>query len=243
MAAAQRLIDSVVSDPERLLGQWFDRSLLPKDVSLCNTLTILIETVLQGSVQLKIKLTDYTDTVKGSLHIFENENFAINITILTAEELRCLAIIVGSEPSNHFSEIHKSASTNTHIFGDSKQQLHIKREHRLKLVQQACYQMLYFCQNLCNSNTLQIKDRILKILMHYVDNHCDKDIWRLYKTLQCGILGKLDTLICTSPTTVSIKIHDCVKHGSPTLRRTINKTTEPRNFFLGDDWFSKTYGM
>jgi len=235
---AQTLITSMVSDPERLLGQWFEHSLSPRNTSLQSTLSILVYTVLHTQARLQIKLMDPV-RLKGCIHIFDDTNFSIDISSLTPDELKCVAILVGARPDAYFSNIHSSASTNTQIFSKSKQELHIEKCHRIQLIEQSCYHVLYFCQSMCGQNVLQVKDLLLSILLNTVQQFFDQDVWNVYMNVKSMRVSKVREHIYDSPT--SPRIHDCVKSGSPSSRRAKYRNSEPRNQFLGDDWFSKSY--
>lgn len=234
--AGQALIDSLTSDPERLLGQWFNRSLIPGNISLCNSIEILLATLLYKPVQLSIELTVCTGALRGSIHIFDDSNFAININILTEDEMKCIAILIG-RPKLHFSNTHSSDCSNAKSFSVCKEEITLTKTKRLKLVEQACLHVLYFCINLCKPNSLQLKDNILKILLDTAQKNRDGDVLKLYKNFGAVSLPEIKQHICNSPTQITARIHDYVHRGSPSLRKSVDKSNEPRNIFPGDDWY------
>ena len=239
---AQELINSIVQDPDRLLGHWFNRSLIPGSNSVYNTLKTLIHTLIENSVHLKIELNETShQAIKGSLHLFEDPNFAINLDMLTSHELKCFSVVVAPQPSQCFDLIYKNASTNTKIFRGAKQLLSISDLQRLHLVEKACYHSLYMCKHTNSCNFLQLKDMIANILLDILSN-CKqsmvKDLTLIYKKMCGEVMQHLDDEVHHSPSTPRLK--ESI-YGPEPLRRSRNKSDEPRNYFLGNDWFNRAY--
>lgn len=238
---AQQLIDSVAADPDRLLGHWFSRSLIPGNNSVRDNLHILITTLCQEAIHLKIELCE-SPTIKGSIHIFNNPNFAINIDMLTAYELKCLSVVVSNHAVNCFHFIYKNASTNTKIFGGAKQELCLNDAQRSLLIEKSCYHSLYMCKHVGADRFLQLKDIILSILLDTLP-HCNSCMFEtltaIYNELRGKIFACVDERIHHSPTVP--RLRESVKETPNNRRRRTREIAEPRNYFLGSDWFAQAY--
>lgn len=251
---AQQMLDSIVSDPDRLLGHWCNRALIPGSSSIRETVSKLLFTIIEQSLRLRIELMQSPTAVTGNIHIFDDPNFVISMDILTAYELKCLYIIVAPQHAcSCFAVVHSDAPTNTKIFDHAKHKLHLTDHQRLNLVEKTCYHSLYLCRHLRMYSFLQLKDLLLDILLE-LQHSCRSSILAslgsIYQQLRGQVLSDLEQRIHNSPTTP--RLRESVKEGrrvtqyqqQPQRRRhrgSPQNTQESRNFFLGSDWFTSVY--
>lgn len=251
---AQQMLDSIVSDPDRLLGHWCNRALIPGSSSIRDTVSKLLFTIIEQTLRLRIELLLSPTAVTGSIHIFDDPNFVISLDILTACELKCLNIIIAPQHADScFTVIHSDAPTNTKIFDQAKHTLQLTDRQRLNLVEKTCYHSLYLCKYLRAYSFLQLKDVLLDILLE-LQHSCRSSILRslsdIYDQLRGQVISDLEQRIHNSPTTP--RLRQSVKEGrrvtqyhqQPQRRRhrsSSQRTQESRNFFLGSDWFTHAY--
>lgn len=241
--ATQQLIDSIVSDPDRLLSHWCSRALQPGCSSTSALLETLIQTVSLEPLYFKVELNEMRDSasVSGNLHLFQDPNFAISLDTLHSQELKRLCVIVAAQRCC-FSRIYSNVSTNTTIFGGVTQPLHLRDEQRLALVRAACIYSLFFCTHLNHSNSLQLKDMlhsvVLRVLHRASSPPLIQGLSKLAELLRQPLLTRLEELVDSPP---GSRLRESLREHRTSLRKS-SDTQQPRNYFLGDNWFAQAYG-